>query len=129
VRTDASIDVNSRVVYAVAEIDKPFAREQGSERPPLAPGLFVNATISGVQLPQVSALPRSALRSDGSVMIVDGRQHAQVRQVQVLQSNSSLVWVQGLQGGERVIVREPAITVAGMAVAVNHVEELAGGEY
>lgn len=125
VRTDASIDVNSRVVYAVAEIDKPFAREQGSERPPLAPGLFVNATISGRQLTQVSQLPRSALRSDGSVMIVDARQRTQVRQVQLLQGNANQVWVQGLADGERVIVREPTVVVADMEVSVNNVAELA----
>jgi RND family efflux transporter MFP subunit len=130
VRTDASIDVNSRVVYAVAEIDKPFAREPGSERPPLAPGLFVNATISGRELNQVSLLPRSALRSDGSVMIVDAQQLTQVRQVQVLQSNSDQAWVHGLEAGERVIVREPTpVTVAGMEVSVNNVGELAGGAH
>jgi RND family efflux transporter MFP subunit len=125
VRTGASIDVDSRVVYAVAEIDKPFAREQGSERPPLVPGLFVNATISGKQLTQVSQLPRSALRSDGSVMIVDARQRAQVRQVQLLRGNANQVWVQGLEDGERVIVREPTLVVAGMEVSVNNVAELA----
>jgi hypothetical protein len=125
VRTDASIDVDSRVVYAVAEIDKPFAREPGSERPPLVPGLFVNATIGGKQLTQVSQLPRSALRSDGSVMIVDARQRAQVRQVQLLRGNASQVWVQGLEDGERVIVREPTLVVAGMEVSVNNVAELA----
>ena len=126
VRTDASIDVNSRVVYAVAEIDKPFAREPGSERPPLSPGLFVHATISGRQLPQVTLLPRPALRSDGSVMVVDSAQRAQVRQVQVLQSNADKVWLQGLANGERVIVREPVRVVAGMEVTVNNVAELAG---
>ena len=126
VRTDASIDVNSRVVYAVAEIDKPFAREPGSERPPLSPGLFVHATISGRQLPQVTLLPRPALRSDGSVMVVDSAQRAQVRQVQVLQSNADKVWLQGLANGERVIVHEPVRVVAGMEVTVNNVVELAG---
>ena len=34
VRTDASIDVNSRVVYAVAEIPRPFARDGSWQRPP-----------------------------------------------------------------------------------------------
>jgi RND family efflux transporter MFP subunit len=129
VRTDANIDENSRVVYAVAEVDQPFAREEGSERPPLAPGLFVNAIISGRQLPRVSNLPRSALRSDGSVMIVDAQQRAQVKQVSILQSDAEQVWVQGLDGGERVIVREPILTVAGMAVVANDVEELASGAH
>jgi RND family efflux transporter MFP subunit len=129
VRTDANIDENSRVVYAVAEVDQPFAREEGSERPPLAPGLFVNAIISGRQLPRVSNLPRSALRSDGSVMIVDAQQRAQVKQVSILQSDARQVWVQGLDGGERVIVREPILTVAGMAVVANDVEELASGAH
>jgi len=129
VRTDANIDENSRVVYAVAEVDQPFAREEGSQRPPLAPGLFVNAIISGRQLPRVSNLPRSALRSDGSVMIVDAQQRAQVKQVSILQSDAEQVWVQGLDGGERVIVREPILTVAGMAVVANNVEELASGAH
>jgi hypothetical protein len=127
VRTDASIDVNSRVVYAVAEIEQPFAREEGSDRPPLAPGLFVNATISGRQLPQVALLPRSALRSDGTVMVVDAQQRAQQRPVQVLQGDSSQIWVQGLASGERVIVRESTLILAGMSVAVDGVSELAGG--
>ena len=126
VRTDASIDVDSRVVYAVAEVRKPFARVPGSDRPPLSPGLFVDARISGRQLEQVSLLPRSALRSDGTVMIVDAGELARVREVAVLYSTVNEVWVQGLEGGERVIVREPSLTVAGMEVTVNNAGDLAG---
>jgi RND family efflux transporter MFP subunit len=129
VRTDASIDVDSRVVHAVAEVDQPFARQPGSERPPLAPGLFVNAVITGREMPQVSLLPRSALRSDDTVMVVDADERARVRDVQVLQSNPEQVWVQGLETGERVIVREPGMTVAGMPVEVNNPGGLAGGRY
>jgi RND family efflux transporter MFP subunit len=129
VRTDASIDVDSRVVYAVVEVNKPFARDPGSDRPPLAPGLFVSATISGKELDQVSRLPRSALRSDTTVMVVDAQQLAQSRAVKVLQSNATEVWVQGLQHGERVIVREPTLTIAGTQVKVNNLGEFAGGEH
>lgn len=128
VRTDASIDENSRVVYAVAEIDKPFARDPDSERPPLAPGLFVSATISGRPLEAVSKLPRSALRNDGAVMVVDGKQRAQLRPVQVLQSDSRHVWAQGLERGDQVIVKGPGLLLAGTPVSVN-VAELAGGEF
>ena len=126
VRTDASIDVNSRVVYAVAEIPRPFAREQGSERPPLAPGLFVNATISGRQIENVVELPRDALRTDGSVMIVDRQDRAQARPVDVLQSNSQQMWVRGLEPGERVIVSDPTLAVAGREVTVKTNSAIAG---
>ena len=126
VRTDASIDVNSRVVYAVAEIQRPFAREPGSERPPLAPGLFVNATISGRQLDNVVELPRDALRTDGSVMIVDRQQRAQPRSVEVLQSNARQMWVRGLEPGDRVIVSDPTLAIAGRQVTVNPDSALAG---
>jgi RND family efflux transporter MFP subunit len=126
VRTDASIDVNSRVVYAVAEIPRPFAREEGSERPPLAPGLFVNATINGRQIENVVELPRNALRTDGSVMIVDAQRRAQPREVDVLQSNAKVMWVQGLERGDRVIVSDPTIAVAGREVTVNPDSALAG---
>ncbi len=124
VRTDATIDESSRLVYAVAEVHKPFAYEPGNERPPLAPGLFVEATISGRPLPQVSLLPQSALRSDGSVMIVDSEQRAQLRPVAVVQSAGDQVWVQGLEAKERVIVREPMLIVAGMQVTANPVPGL-----
>ena len=59
-------------------------------------------------------------------MIVDARQRAQVRQVQLLRSNGNQVWVQGLEDGERVIVRESTLTLAGMEVAVENRGELAG---
>jgi RND family efflux transporter MFP subunit len=129
VRTDASIDVDSRVVYAVAEIERPFAREPGSERPPLAPGLFVDATISGRQLPAVAALPRTALRNDGNVMVVDGERRARLKPVAMLQRTNEQVWVQGLEDGDRVIVAESAATVAGMEVTVTESTRIAGGAY
>jgi RND family efflux transporter MFP subunit len=126
VRTDASIDVNSRVVYAVVEVDKPFAREAGSRRPPLAPGLFVNARVSGREFSDVSLLPRSALRSDDTVMIVDGDDLVRIRPVKVLRSTPQQVWVQGLERGARVIVREPGLTFEGMKVVVRE-DPRAGG--
>jgi RND family efflux transporter MFP subunit len=128
VRTDANIDVNSRLVYAVAEVNRPFARVEGSDRPPLAPGLFVSATISGKQIPDVVVLPRTALRSDDTVMLVNENERAAARQVHVLHSSADTAWVQGLDAMDRVIVRQSQLTVAGMEVTVKNVTQFAGGE-
>lgn len=119
VRTDAIIDMNSRVVFAVAKVEKPFAVDLNSQRPPLSPGLFVHASISGRPLAGVTELPRSALRTDGTVMVVDAQAQAHVREVEVLQSNSSTIWLQGLEHGEQVIVRQAGPVIPGMGVAVS----------
>lgn len=127
VRTDANIDESSRVVYAVAEVEHPFSREEDSERPPLSPGLFVNATISGRQLPDVVELPRSAMRPEGIVMVVDEDNRARSRQVRILDSDAEKVWVRGLESGERVIVTQAALVLAGMEVAPAEPESLTAG--
>jgi RND family efflux transporter MFP subunit len=125
VRTDASIDVDSRVVYAVAEVDRPFSRQPGSERPPLSPGLFVHAEIAGRRIDNVAALPRSALRSDGTVMLVDSGRRTRAREVRVLHSTPREVWLQGLEAGDRVIVAQSAPALAGTEVSVKVLGNLA----
>jgi 3-deoxy-D-manno-octulosonic-acid transferase len=114
------------VVYAVAEVDKPFARTQGSQRPPLSPGMFVHATISGRPLANVTQLPRNALRSGAWVMVVDDQQVARTREVVALQSDTEHAWVQGLSSGDRVMVSEPRNIMAGTKVTVK-IAELASG--
>lgn len=127
VRTDASIDESSRLVYAVVEVDMPFARDPESDRPPLSPGLFVSAQISGREMAQVAELPRSALRSDDSVLVVGPDQTAIARSVQVLDRNAGNVWVQGLEQGDRVVVASAGWVVAGTRVAVQPATELVTG--
>ncbi len=126
VRTEGSIDVDSRVIYAVVEVEKPFEATSGSERPPLAIGLFVQAEIQGRQLSQVVTLPRNALRNDGSVLLVDAQNRLTTRPVRVLKSARRQVWVQGLAEADNVVVSQPSIAVEGMAVTVRHVDGLLG---
>jgi RND family efflux transporter MFP subunit len=116
VRTDSSIDIDSRAVYAVAEINQPFARELGSRRPPLSMGLFVQAEISGREIANVVTLPRRALRSDGTLLLVDSDNRLFYRKTSMLKTDSSQVWVRGLPAGTRVVVSHLPIAVAGMEV-------------
>ena len=118
VRTDASIDIDSRVMYAVVEVREPFAKGPQSERPPLAIGLFVEAEITGRNIAQVSVLPRNALRNDGSVLVADAQDRLQVRAVRMLKSSLRQAWVEGLAEGERVVVSRLPMAIAGMSVTV-----------
>ena len=77
----------------------------------------------------MTALPRTALRNDGNVMVVDGERRARLKPVAMLQRTNEQVWVQGLDEGDRVIVAESAATVAGMEVMVSDSTRIAGGAY
>ena len=125
VRTDASIDVDSRVVYAVVEVPDPFEPDEATGRPPLAIGLFVEAEIQGRTLDTVATLPRSALRNDGTVLLVNDESRLANRAVRVLKTEPRQVWVQGLQAGDRVVIQQPAVAVDGMAVTVRASDDLA----
>jgi RND family efflux transporter MFP subunit len=128
VRTDATIDVDSRVLYAVVEVLEPFAQQEDPEHPPLSIGLFVNAEISGRTLPGVSTLPRIAVRNDDTVLVVDAEQKIWPRSVRVLKSSLRQAWVQGLEAGDRVVVTHLPVAVAGMSVTVREGHSVAGGE-
>lgn len=123
VRTAASVDPQSRVLYAIAEV-----RQSGdeSDQPLLLPGLFVEAAIPGRLLRKVVSLPRSALLNDGSVWAVDDEDRLQKQPVDVLYSGRGLATVRGLQRGDRVLLREPAVAVAGMTVSPNIVDAPSG---
>jgi RND family efflux transporter MFP subunit len=125
VRTDASIDLDSRVVYAVVEVQRPFARDDKSDRPPLVVGLFVDAEISGRRLQQVATLPRTALRNDGTVLVVDGQDRIQPRSVRVLKSSVRQAWLQGLNAGDRVVVSSLPMAISGMLVTPKAIESVA----
>ena len=124
-RTDSSIDVDSRVVYAVAEIQRPFSRAAGSRRPPLSIGLFVQAEITGRTIEDVVVLPRRALRSDATLLLVDDNQRLYYQAADVLKADQHRVWISGLEAGSRVVVSHLPVAVAGMEVSASEATQLA----
>ena len=69
VRTEGVLDENSRDVFAIARIDDPFGRKSGVR--PLRIGQPVAASIEGVVLENVVALPRNAVRQLDKIVLVD----------------------------------------------------------
>ena len=70
VRTEGSIDRETRQIYMVVQIDNPY-RHRKNNRPPLEIGQFVKAKISGKTLKHVFSIPRSAVQGNNTIMIVD----------------------------------------------------------
>jgi len=111
VRTEAQIDVASRMVHVVARVDN---AEQSS---PLRVGLFVEADIEGLQVDDVVVLPRSALREGDRVLIVDDEDRLRLRAVDLLRLYQDEAYIRaGLAAGERVCISPLQTAIEGVKV-------------
>jgi RND family efflux transporter MFP subunit len=118
VRTEGEIDPRSRMVHAVAQVADPYGRTAGTSRPPLAVGLFVEAEILGREFKNVVVLPRSAVRGDDRVLVVDG-DRLRFRPVEVLRAERENVIIGGgIRAGERVAISPIEAAVDGMRVRI-----------
>lgn len=117
VRTEGEIDRKTRVVYAVAKVDKPYSRGKNLNRPPLAVGMFVEATISGKTITDVVVLPRAAMRGKDQVLVVDLENRLWFRDVDVLRIDNERVFIEsGLDAGEQVNISILDAVTDGMKV-------------
>lgn len=99
-RTDAFVDADSRMYFAVVEVNSPFADV------PLLPGLFVTAEIQGKEMQEVSVLPRSALYERDKVLVVDAENKTRTENVKVLRKTDTQVWLQGSFADDTLITLE-----------------------
>lgn len=122
VRSEGEIDVATRTVRLVAEVDDPFVLAPGDDpaRVPLELGLYVRATILGRTLPDIARLPRAALRPGDVVFVIDGEDRLWRREVEVVRRDRESIYVSaGLQSGERVCLSPLETAVDGMRVRVH----------
>lgn len=117
-RLDAALDPGSRMLYAMAEVQDPYASGASAEGMPLAAGLFVEATIPGRELEAALLIPPAALRPGNKVHVLDDDGRLATRDVEVLSRSATRVVVgRGLRTGEQVIVSAIRNPVQGMALA------------
>lgn len=117
VRTDASIDVQSRMTFAVAEVRNPFKSELGDDRPPLNIGLFVEADIEGKVIQNALRLPKEALYRGREVLVLNDRNQIRFQTVSILRSNATSVVAVGIGAGTRIVATRISLPINGMEVA------------
>lgn len=111
VRTEAEIDISSRMVQLVARVPN------NPDNAPLSVGLFVEAEIEGLSAEDIVVLPRSALRNNSQVLIVDADDKLRYRDIDTLRLYQDNVLIQGgLEAGERVCISPLQTALDGMKV-------------
>jgi len=114
---DGAVDVDNRVWYAVAHVDDPYGLLDPAQETPLVVGLFVEAEITGRTVQNVFRLPRSALRNQNEMLIVDDSNRLRLRSVAVLQTDFDSVYIdEGLRAGERICISPVETFIDGLLV-------------
>jgi len=127
VRTDGVIDSSTRVYHAVAQVEDPYGLRGNSNRPVLAIGSFVNATLEGITARNIFSVPITAVRNGNQVLVMDAEQRLRQRQVNILRSDAENAYIdRGLSAGDNVIVSPVPVPIEGMKVAPTD-DAMAGG--
>ena len=113
VRMEAEFDERSRMIYGVTRF-RPDSNPQGVL---LVMGMFVQTTIRGRLVEDIIRLPRSAMRDNNQVLVVDSDNRLQFRRVSILRLEHDEMLVEdGLVSGELVCVSPLQTVVEGMHV-------------
>ena len=97
VRSESEIDRRSRMVTLVARVS---TTRNALSANPLPVGAFVNAEIEGITLENAFQLPRSALRQDNQVLVVDEESRLRFRDVSIARYEKDRILIQsGLKIG------------------------------
>jgi len=116
VRTEASIDIQSRMTYAVAEVQNPFKTDPNSDRPPLSIGLFVEAEIAGRQITNAMELPKNVIYRGNEVLVLNNSDEISFTTLSVVQSDTDSVVTNSIEPGTRIVGTRIALPVPGMRV-------------
>jgi len=113
VRAEAEIDERSRMIYGVTRL----LSMRDKDSLPIAVGLFVQAEIRGRKVDRVVRLPRSAIRDNNQVLVVDQDNRLRFREVRILRLEHDDVLIDaGLTDGELVSISPMQTVVDGMRV-------------
>jgi RND family efflux transporter MFP subunit len=123
IRTEGVVDENTRLSYAVVQVDDPYNLEAAEHRVPLQIGTFVEAVVEGRDASGLIVLPRQALRQDDRLYLVDEQGKLEIRAVEVIRSTTDRVYLQNsIKAGDAVITTAIQAPIPGLAVQIRETD-------
>lgn len=127
-RTEATYDTQSRALFAIAEVADPYGAGRSQNGVPIAPGLFVDATVQGKIYPNAIVIPRDGLRVEDEIYTVDNKGKASIRKVTVLDASAErAVLSAGVEPGELVVLspmERSRVSIPLKVLNINNPEEV-----
>jgi len=114
-RAEGKLDERTRMVNVVVRVEKPYAT-----KPPLVAGLFVTVEITGHTLENAAVIPRSALRENNMVWVVENGGQLKFRNVSVARlGTNQAILRSGLEDGDMVVTSGLKAVTDGMKVRIS----------
>lgn len=119
-RVEGALDAQTRTVNVIVRVDAPYDTQpdtEANDSPPLAVGSYVSVDIEGRSLDRYYAVPRRAVRNDGTVWTVESDTLLVMRDVAVVQHVGDQAFVTGdLTDGRPVIIDDLPVVSDSMTV-------------
>jgi len=117
-RSEGVVDATSRVNYVVAQIVDPYGLlTSQSSSAPIRIGTFVRAKIVGVEMANVIAIPRKAVRGANQIYLVGEDKKLNLADVEILRGDNKNIYISsGLAEGDQVVLTKLATAVSGMSL-------------
>lgn len=118
VRTEATIDANSNTVQTIIRVHQPTAEPGNFDSAIALPiGLFVEADIAGRKVDNLISLPRSVIRNNNQVLVVDAENKMYYREVDIFRLEEEQVLISGgIMVGDLICISPIQAVVDGMSV-------------
>ena len=116
-RDEGVMNMQSRVIYAIAEVNDPYRRDAQTQHNMLRFGSFVNADITGATANNIVVLPRNLVRLDGTVITVTEDRKILIKDVEVQRADDEQIYISaGLASGDNIAVSSVPNAYDGMKV-------------
>ena len=115
----SDLETEGRMARIVVSVKDPLGLGAGSAAsgPPMLIGEYVRVEIQGEELANVYRIPRSALRDNDSIWVLDKNDKLRILPVETLWRDAAYVLMKdGIEPGQRLIVSDLGAPVSGMSL-------------
>jgi RND family efflux transporter MFP subunit len=112
---EGEFDSRSRMIHAVARVPDPYSEQNEA---PLTVGMYVHAEIIGKKVNGLIEVPRTALRNQNQLLIVDEENRIHFRNAEIFRIDGEIVYISdGIKDNELICISQPKTVVDGMLVS------------
>ena len=119
-RTSAAVNPRTRLINVIAELNDPYG-EGADDGAPMAPGLFVTASVEGSRVDDLYVAPRGSIRSGNKIFLGDTEAgELRIYEVDLVYSDLDGAWFRSdhVEVGDLAIISPLQAPFDGMSIVV-----------